>query len=134
VSPVDVNTRVERVLSVASLGRLRELIEGRPDAVLSLIGPDLTLLWASRPGSNGLYGREPDEVEGLHIRHLVITSQGDELVATLQRAFRGETAAIDVDAPDAAGIPVPVRVVAWPTQHDDTVLAITLPRRRPGQA
>ena len=60
----EVTDRLDGLLADSAMVRLRAVLEDRPDAVLSLTAPDLTVLWAATRGAEGVYERDPSQYEG----------------------------------------------------------------------
>lgn len=58
------------VLDEASVRRIRDLLQDRDDAIVTIADPDGHFLWVSEPGSLGMFGRRPDEVDGTRFDYM----------------------------------------------------------------
>ena len=56
--------QLEDVLDEGSVRRIRDLLQDRDDAIVTIADPDGHFLWVSAPGSLGVFGRRPEEVSG----------------------------------------------------------------------
>lgn len=117
---------LDRLLAEDAMVRLRELLEDRPDAVLSLTAPDLTSLWAAERGAEGVYRRQPTEYEGASTRDFVHPEDLPRWEACIARALAGDSARFDGRALVGHEQWILVRTYLWPTMNRDAVVSITV--------
>jgi hypothetical protein len=118
---------LERLLSRAEVERLRGILEDRDDAVLSLAAEDMTLLWANRPGSQGVFGRAQEQYEGKDARSFIHADDVREWERGFTRALDGATVRWEGRALAESGVWVGVRSLMWRTQSGTEILAVTTP-------
>jgi PAS domain S-box-containing protein len=120
-----------QLLSRAEVERLRGILEERDDAVLSLAAEDMTLLWANRPGSQGVFGRAEEQFQGKDARSFIHTDDVREYERGFQRALEGATVRWEGRALTESGDWVGVRSLMWRTQSGTEILAVTTPLAAP---
>jgi transcriptional regulator of aromatic amino acid metabolism len=118
---------LDQLLSRAEVGRLRSILEGRDDAVLSLAADDMTLLWANRPGAQGVFGRAEEQYQGKDARSFVHTDDVRDWERGFRRALDGATVRWEGRALAESGTWMPVRSIMWRTQSGTEILAVTTP-------
>jgi hypothetical protein len=123
---------LEQLLSRAEVGRLRGIIEERDDAVLSLAAEDMTLLWATRPGSQGVFGRAEEQYQGKDARSFIHPDEVREWERGFRRALGGATVRWEGRAMTESGAWVGVRTLMWRTQAGSEILGVTTPLADPG--
>jgi hypothetical protein len=123
---------LERLLSRAEVERLRGILEERDDAVLSLVADDMTLLWANRPGSQGVFGRAEEQYQGKDARSFIHADDVREWERGFRRAFDGATVRWEGRALAESGAWVTVRTIMWRTQSGAEILSVTTPVLDPG--
>lgn len=117
---------LDGLLADSAMVRLRAVLEDRPDAVLSLTAPDLTVLWAATRGAEGVYKRGPAEYEGASTRDFVHPDDLGRWEAAMKHALSGAATGFDGRALDSEGGWVHVRSYLWPTRGRDAVVSITV--------
>jgi hypothetical protein len=132
--PADANTgehvdtdELDQLLSRAEVERLRGILEERDDAVLSLAADDMTLLWASRPGAQGVFGRAEEQYQGKDARSFVHPDDVREWARGFRRALAGATVRWEGRALAESGRWVTVCSIMWRTQSGTEILAVTTP-------
>jgi hypothetical protein len=118
--------QLEALLSKAEVERLRGVLEDREDAVLSLVSEDLCILWATRPGALGMFGREQDTYQGVDARRFLHPDEVPEWERAMARAFAGATVRWEGRALAEDGVWLRVCSLMWRTQAGNEILAVTL--------
>jgi PAS domain S-box-containing protein len=118
----------DELLVPADLWRLRSLLEDRGDAIVALLGRDLSLQWATRAGASGIYGRDELDVRGADTRTFVHPEDRPSYERAFARALAGDTVTWDGRAGAADGSWQQVRVLLWRTQAGDRVISVALAR------
>ena len=118
--------QLDGLLTDSAMVRLRAVLEDRPDALLSLTAPDLTVLWAATRGAEGLYERGPAEFEGASTREFVHPDDLGRWEAAVEHALSGAATGFQGRAMHRDGRWVPVRSYLWATRHRDAVVSITV--------
>ncbi len=120
-------TPLDDVLDDAVVRRVREALADRPDAIVTLGDPQGRLRWASAPGSEGMFGRTPPEVEGHNRWDYIHPDDVARARRGYARALEGETVRYTIRGRAADGSWVTVTSVAWAVSSPwgPAVLAIT---------
>jgi PAS domain S-box-containing protein len=122
---------LELLLSRAEVERLRAILEERDDAVLSLVAEDMTLLWATRPGSQAVFGRAEEQYQGKDARSFIHPDEVREWERGFRRALDGATVRWEGRAMTESGAWVGVRSLMWRTQSGREILGVTTPLAGP---
>ena len=101
------------MLGIDAVRRVRALLAERPDAVVILGDTDGRLLWASAPGSEGLFGRRPESFQGDTRFDYVHPDDVGRARRAFARALEGETVRYQVRALTAGGAWRRVTSVTW---------------------
>lgn len=113
MSDADQTTPQRDLLLAADVARLRDLLDDRPDAIVTVTRPDGRLLWGSRAGSEDLFQRRPTEYVDREIWPYIHPDDRDEVAGALRLATLGETATATSRAVVADGHWRWVRTVTW---------------------
>lgn len=117
------------------LKRLRDIIEGRDDAVMLLISDQAEVSWGSASGSVEMFGRNPDEYIGDDPMDFVHPEDRIAVAGSLERAFRThESQAVTHRGQAADGTWVSLRSVVWPVTAADGgqfIVVISVPSEFP---
>lgn len=123
------------LLERADVKRLRELLDGRDDAVLWLASEDGIMRWGSTGGSAAMFGRDPSEYVGDSVFDYIDPRDHETVVGGLMGAARaGDSRTMVYRARAADGSWVEVRTVAWladGADGDPIVVAISVPAQHP---
>lgn len=129
MSDVD-ETTPQRDLPAADVARLRDLLDDRPDAIVTVTRPDGRLLWGSRAGSEELFQRRPAEYVDHQIWPYIHPDDRDEVAGALRLATLGETATATSRAAVADGRWRRVRTVTWRSSlgtDEEVLVHVTVP-------
>lgn len=123
---------IEEVLGIAAVRRIRELLEERPDAVVTVSDPSGEIVWASELGSRELFGREVAEVEGRSRFDYVHPHDAASVQRAYEQAVQGETVQYAFRAAVSDGEWKPVSTVAWSVMGPSgpLIVAVTVPQGR----
>lgn len=105
---------LDEYLAEDSVLRLRAVVEGREDVIVSLVDEDLRMLWASPLGSRSMFGREQADFEGMPAIDFVHPGDRADFRERYAKVAKGEALSWVVRALDAAGNYQRVRTVVWP--------------------
>lgn len=124
--------RIDEVLDIASVRQVRRLLADSPDAMVALVDPEGTVLWASRPtASEG--GRDASSIVGTNSYDYVHPDDRDRLRRTYARAARGETVQCIYRARGHGGEWAMASTVAWGEPGDSGPVVVTISSaHRPG--
>lgn len=116
------------VLDEASVRRIRDLLQDRDDAIVTIADPDGHFLWVSEPGSLGMFGRRPHEVSGTRFDY-THPEDRSRLRRQLRLAMLGDTVRYTVRGAAADGDWRTVMSVAWAVEGPwgTAIVAITTP-------
>lgn len=123
------NVRIDTVLEVPTVRRLREVVGRRQDAVVALGTTDGALVWVSRPGAEWVFGRSPADVEGtsrfdyIHPLDLAAYRRKHDL------AVQGKTVRYSVRASTADGDWQRVNALMWlvHTEAEPLLVSVSVP-------
>lgn len=120
--------RIDAALETPSVRRLRELMEDRSDALVSLATQDGELLWASELGSKRVFGRDLDDFTGTSRFDYIHPDDLPSHRKQHERALRGDTVRATVRAATADGDWTRVTVLMWQvtTELGPLVLSLTV--------
>jgi PAS domain S-box-containing protein len=131
---------LDELVTSSSIDRLREIVRDREDAVVSLLDPDLNLVWVSRPGARAIFGHDPMPFEGRSSFEFIHPDDAERAREALTRAANGET----TDYRSRAKAPgendwIPLRTVCWAVDGpgagtDIRVVAVTMPTPWPDES
>lgn len=120
--------QLERFLSRAEVQRLRGLLEDRSDAIVSLLDAEARVLWATAPGSSGMFGRIDDtDYRGQRALDFVHPDDRHAYARVFASASEGSTVRWRGRAFDSHGRWVPVLSMMWRIQGGDAVISVTVP-------
>jgi PAS domain S-box-containing protein len=122
---------LDDLLSKAEVERLRDVLEDRDDAVLSLADEGYAILWATRPGSRGMFGREDEQYQGMDAREFIHPAEVPDWERAFARALAGETVRWEGNVLRGDGSWLRVASVMWRTQASREVLGVTRPIDEP---
>jgi len=117
--------QLQELLSDDTLAALRAEHGDRADAVVSLIGADEHVLWATSPGSRGIFGRTEADFEGVGGRFFLHPSDYPSWKQALTTALQGEVVRWEGRGSDASGSWVWTVSTLFPTRAGDAVVAVT---------
>lgn len=124
--------RIDEVLDIASVRQVRRLLADSPDAMVALVDPEGTVLWASRPTA-AAGGRDPSSIVGTNSYDYVHPDDRDRLHRTYARAARGETVQCIYRARGPDGEWAMASTVAWGEPGDSGPVVVTISSaHRPG--
>jgi PAS domain S-box-containing protein len=106
--------------------RLRAVLEPRTDALVALLDRELTIVRATRPGTERLFGRRVEKVEDRDGRELVHPDDLEDFELATKRAFGGDTVRWEGRALTSDGSWNPVQVLLWRAQGWEGLVAIAL--------
>lgn len=117
--------RIDDVLDIGSVRQARRLLADTPDAMVALVDPEGTILWASRPGgSEG--GREAASLVGANSYDFVHPDDRERLRRTYARAASGETVQCIYRARAPAGQWAMASTVAWGEPGESGPVVVTI--------
>lgn len=120
------NDPIEDVVSTASVREVRRLLEGMPDAVVTVGDPDGRIRWVSRPGTQESFGRDPSEIIGRSRFDYVHPDDRARARRAHARAAAGETVRYAFRGRTAGGTWVPAMTVAWSETVDRAALVVSI--------
>jgi PAS domain S-box-containing protein len=118
---------LHELLSRAEVERLRSILEDREDVVLSLADADFTILWATRPGSKELFGRDDEQYRGLDARQFIHPSDLADWHRAFARALAGATVRWEGRVLREDGEWVRISNLMWRTHTGGAVIGVTRP-------
>ena len=107
------DTPLDDVLDDEVVRRVREVLADRPDAIVTLGDAQGRLRWASAPGTQGMFGRTPPQVEGHSRWDFVHPDDVARARRGFARALEGDTVSYTIRARADDGSWVAVTSVAW---------------------
>ena len=125
---------IHDVLGDATIARLHDLIGDRSDAIVGVATPEAEMVWASAPGSAGLFGRQQTDFER-HSQYEYLHPDDHELFRRrMDDAKRGETVRYVVRAQAVDGSWVRTSCVAWAVMTDagQRIVSIAVPADNDG--
>lgn len=120
-------TPLDDLLSDAVVARVRAAVADRPDAIVTLGDADGHFLWLSEAGSQGMFGRTPEQVRGHTRWDYVHPDDVPRARRGYARALEGETVRYSMRGRGVDDSWLMVTSVAWAvtTPWGTAVLAIT---------
>jgi PAS domain-containing protein len=112
MSDADESTR-QRHLAAADVARLRDLLDDRPDAIVTITRSDGRLLWGSRAGSEELFHRRPTDYVDREIWPYIHPDDRDEVAVAVSPSVASRRAPATIRAVAADGHWRRVRTVTW---------------------
>ena len=101
------------MLATDAVRRVRAVLAERPDAIVTLGDTAGHLLWASAPGTEGLFGRAPESIQGNTRFDYVHPDDVGRARRAFTRALEGETVRYQLRARTADGAWRHVTSVSW---------------------
>jgi hypothetical protein len=122
------------VLSVDAVRVLDELIGDRDDVTIGVLSAERRMLWASAPGSEGMFGRELQDFAGAPGVDFIHPEDAASFERALERIPQGETVRWTGRASTGGGDWVRVTSIYWSVQGADDeplVLSLSTPASAP---
>lgn len=121
--------RIDTILGLTAVQRLRELVGDRTDVIVAVDSPEGELQWVSEPGARWMFGRTLSDFKGTSRFDYVHPDDAHTCRRKYEQALAGETVRYSVRAMTAEGDWREMSTVMWQVQGESEplIVSITVP-------